>query len=60
MPSPYGGRERQIQIESTLRRFRPKALSAQDVENAITAQVQIIPAGTTKVDRFEYNVKLQQ
>ncbi|MGH6877465.1 MAG: efflux RND transporter permease subunit, partial [Rhizomicrobium sp.] len=31
---------------------------AEDVENAIAAQNQIIPAGTTKIGRFEYNIKL--
>ena len=33
-------------------------LSAEDLENALAAQNQIIPAGTIKVGQFEYNVKL--
>ena len=33
-------------------------LSAEDLENALAAQNQIIPAGTIKVGQFEYNVQL--
>ena len=40
------------------RRCRPRACRPQDVANALAAQNQIIPAGTTKIGSFEYNVKL--
>ena len=58
IPSPYGGRERQVQIDLDPQALESKGLSAEDVANAITAQNQIIPAGTTKIGRYEYNVKL--
>ena len=58
IPSPYGGKERQIQIDLDPQALQAKGLSAQDVENAIAAQNQIIPAGTTKIGAFEYNIKL--
>src|SRR6202012_3135287 len=58
VPSPYGGRERQIQIDVNPEALRANNLSAQDLENALAAQNQIIPAGTIKVGQFEYNVKL--
>jgi multidrug efflux pump subunit AcrB len=58
IPSPYGGKERQIQIDLDPQALESKGLSAQDVSNAIAAQNQIIPVGTTKIDRFEYNVRL--
>jgi len=58
VPSPYGGKERQIQIDLNPQALQAKGLSAEDVENAIAAQNQIIPAGTTKIGQFEYNVKL--
>jgi multidrug efflux pump subunit AcrB len=58
VPSPYGGKERQIQIDLDPQALQSKGLSAQDVETAIAAQNQIIPAGTTKIGQFEYNVKL--
>ena len=43
---------------SILRALQAHNLSAQDLENALAAQNQIIPAGTIKVGSFEYNVKL--
>ena len=58
IPSPYGGKERQIQIDLDPQALESKGLSAEDVANAIAAQNQIIPAGTTKIGQFEYNVKL--
>jgi CzcA family heavy metal efflux pump len=58
IPSPYGGKVRQIQIDLNTRAMQAKGLSAEDVENAITAQNQIVPAGTAKIGSFEYNVKL--
>ena len=58
VPSPYGGKVRQIQIDLDPRKLESKGLSAEDVANALANQNQIIPAGTAKIDRFEYNVKL--
>ncbi|MDB5459247.1 MAG: transporter, partial [Caulobacteraceae bacterium] len=58
VPTPYGGKERQIQIDLDPQALESKGLSAEDVANALAAQNQIIPAGTTKIDSFEYNVKL--
>ncbi len=58
VPSPYGGKERQIQIDLDPVALQAHNLSAEDLENALAAQNQIIPAGTIKVGQFEYNVKL--
>jgi len=58
IPSPYGGKERQIQVDIDPVALQAKGLSAQDVENAIAAQNQIVPAGTTKIGLYEWNVKL--
>ncbi len=58
IPQPYGGKERQIQIDLDPVALQSKGLSAQDVANALAAQNQIIPAGTAKVGSFEYFVKL--
>ncbi len=58
IPSPYGGRERQIQIDVNPEALQADGLSAQDLENTLAAQNQIIPAGTIKVGDFEYNVEL--
>ncbi|MGZ3365508.1 MAG: efflux RND transporter permease subunit [Caulobacteraceae bacterium] len=58
VPTPYGGRERQIQIDLDPAALESKGLSAEDVANAIAQQNQIIPAGTTKIGQYEYNVEL--
>jgi multidrug efflux pump subunit AcrB len=58
VPTPYGGKVRQVQIDIDPAKLEAKGLSAQDVENAVAAQNQIIPAGTTKIGPFEYNIKL--
>jgi multidrug efflux pump subunit AcrB len=58
VPSPYGGRERQIQIDLNPEALHAYHLSGQDVSNALANQNQIIPAGTIKVGQFEYNVRL--
>jgi len=58
IPSPYGGKVRQIQIDLDSVALQSKGLSGQDVADALAAQNQIIPAGTAKVGSFEYFVKL--
>ena len=58
VPSPYGGKVRQIQIDLNQQAMQAKKLSAEDIENALAAQNQIIPVGTQKIGRFEYSVKL--
>ncbi len=58
IPSPYGGRERQIQIDLDPAALQSKGLSAEDVANALSAQNQIIPAGAAEIGQFEYDVQL--
>jgi multidrug efflux pump subunit AcrB len=58
MPSPYGGRVRQIQIDVDPQALQARHLSATDVGTALAAQNQIIPAGTARIGQFEYSVRL--
>ena len=58
IPSPYGGKERQIQVDLDPAALQSKGLSAEDVADALAAQNQIIPAGAAKIGPFEYNVRL--
>jgi multidrug efflux pump subunit AcrB len=58
IPSPYGGKERQIQVDLDPQALQSKGLSAEDVAGALAAQNQIIPSGTAKIGGFEYNIKL--
>jgi CzcA family heavy metal efflux pump len=58
VPSPYGGKNRQISVDLDMQALRSKGLTPQDVTGAILRQNLILPAGTEKVGRFEYNVLL--
>ncbi|EIZ80090.1 acrB/AcrD/AcrF family protein [Novosphingobium sp. Rr 2-17] len=58
IPSPYGGRERQIQIDLDPALLQAHHLSASDVGTALAAQNQIVPAGTAKIGQYEYNIRL--
>ena len=56
-PFPYGGKQRQIQVDLDLHTLEARGLSPADVVNAITAQNVIAPSGTIKLDRYEYQVE---
>jgi multidrug efflux pump subunit AcrB len=56
-PFPYGGKQRQIQVDLDLNALQAKGLSPVDVVNAVNAQNLIAPSGTMKIDRFEYAVE---
>jgi multidrug efflux pump subunit AcrB len=58
IPYSYGGKVRQLQIDLDSQALQARGLSAQDVENAIAAQNQILPAGTVKFGSKQYTVKL--
>src|SRR6202012_5319998 len=48
IPFPYGGRQRQIQIDLNQKLLQERGLSANDVVNAMNAQNLIIPPGPPK------------
>jgi multidrug efflux pump subunit AcrB len=56
-PYPYGGKQRQVQVDLDLHALQAKGLSPVDVVNAISAQNLIVPSGTMKIDRFEYAIE---
>lgn len=58
IPSPYGGKVRQIQIDLDPQAMQSKGLSPADIGNAISAQNLIIPVGTQKIGKFEYSIKV--
>jgi len=58
IPSPYGGKVRQVQVDLNMKALQAHSLSPQDVVTAISEQNLILPAGTEKVGKFEYNVEL--
>ena len=56
IPYPYGGKQRQVQIDLDTNALQSKGLSPLDVVNAISAQNIILPSGTSKIGEFEYAV----
>ena len=58
LPFPYGGKQRQVQVDLDPQALRAKGLSGDDVNAAISAQNLILPAGTEKIGSLEYFVKL--
>jgi multidrug efflux pump subunit AcrB len=58
IPYPYGGKQRQIMVDIDPAAMQSKGLSPADVTNAIGNQNLIIPAGTSKIGQFEYDVDL--
>ena len=58
LPFPYGGKQRQIQVDLDPQALRANALSANDVVSAVGQQNLILPAGTQKIGPLEYFIKL--
>ena len=56
-PYPYGGKQRQIQVDIDPKALQAQGLSPADVVNAVSAQNLIVPSGTMKMDRFEYAIE---
>jgi multidrug efflux pump subunit AcrB len=57
IPYPYGGKQRQVQVDLNLHELQAKGLSPSDVTNTIANQNLILPSGTMKVGNYEYQVE---
>src|SRR6266566_8319327 len=58
IPYPFGGKQRQVQIDLNSEALQARGLSGQDVANALAAQNLITPVGTQKIGNFEYTIQL--
>jgi multidrug efflux pump subunit AcrB len=58
IPYPYGGKQRQMQIDIDPAAMQARGLSGQDVANALAAQNLITPVGTEKIGSYEYTINL--
>ena len=58
VPWPYGGKQRQIMIDLRPSEMQAKGLSPADIVSAVSTQNLILPAGTSKIGQFEYDVDL--
>src|SRR5579862_1198471 len=58
LPFPYGGKQRQIQVDLDSQALQSKGLSPVDIVNAVNAQNLILPTGTAKLGTLEYTVEM--
>jgi multidrug efflux pump subunit AcrB len=58
VPYPYGGKQRQVQVDINPSLLQSKGLSALDVVNAIALQNLILPTGTSKIGGKEYDIDI--
>jgi multidrug efflux pump subunit AcrB len=57
IPFPYGGKQRQVQVDIDSRALQAKGLSPTDVVSAFSVQNIILPAGAAKIGSYEYQVE---
>jgi multidrug efflux pump subunit AcrB len=57
IPYPYGGKQRQIQVDIDTQKLQAHGLSAADVVSAMNAQNIILPAGDVKMGHVDYQVE---
>ncbi|MEI8196797.1 MAG: efflux RND transporter permease subunit, partial [Phycisphaerae bacterium] len=58
IPYPYGGKQRQMIVDLDPGKLYSYGLSPADISSAVNAQNLILPAGSTKIGRQEYQVRL--
>ncbi|GAB3453387.1 efflux RND transporter permease subunit [Massilia terrae] len=58
IPLPYGGKQRQVQIDLKPDALQARGLSAQDVAAALAAQNVLTPVGNEKIGDYEYTIQL--
>jgi multidrug efflux pump subunit AcrB len=57
-PAPYGGKQRQINVDIDTRATAARGLTPTDVVNALQASNVILPAGDARIGDRQYNVTL--
>jgi multidrug efflux pump subunit AcrB len=58
MPTPYGGRERQVMVDIDPELLQAKGISPKEVADAINAYNLAYPTGVARIDTHEYPVTL--
>ena len=58
IPYPYGGKQRQVQIDLDPAAMQARGLSGLDVASALAAQNTIVPIGSQKIGELEYALSL--
>ena len=57
LPWPYGGKQRQIQVDINTQKLQAYGLSASNVVGAISAGNIILPGGDVKIGHLDYEVE---
>jgi CzcA family heavy metal efflux pump len=57
-PFPYGGKQRQVQVDLSIPALQANKLSPNDIVNALSAQNLILPSGSAKLGPLEYQVEV--
>ena len=57
VPFPYGGKQRQVQVDINTQKLQAFGLSASDIVNTISTQNIILPAGDVKIGHLDYQVE---
>jgi len=57
VPFPYGGKQRQVQVDIDTQKLQAYGLSAADIVNAVNAQNIILPSGDVKMGHVDYQVE---
>jgi multidrug efflux pump subunit AcrB len=58
MPTPYGGRERQVMVDLDPQLLQAKGIAPKEVADAISAYNLAAPTGVARIDTHEYPVTL--
>jgi len=58
MPTPYGGRERQVMVDLDPQLLQSRGISPKEVADAINAYNLAYPTGVARIDTHEYPVTL--
>jgi CzcA family heavy metal efflux pump len=57
VPSPYGGKQRQISVNMDQAAMQSKGIAPGDVLSALALQSVVMPSGTIKIGQSEYDVR---
>jgi CzcA family heavy metal efflux pump len=57
VPSPYGGKQRQVSVNMDQAAMQSKGIAPGDVLNALALQSVVMPSGTIKIGQSEYDVR---
>jgi CzcA family heavy metal efflux pump len=57
VPSPYGGKQRQISVNMNQAAMQSKGVAPSDILNALAVQSVVMPSGVIKIGQSEYDVR---